>query len=91
MDKSWMHLWNKCDPQFSEGFMAFIEFVKQKKPWTTYTHPCPCRRFRLHHEKLSLNEIQVHLFRNGMMRPRIRNARGFIIIIHTTPTISLKE
>ncbi|CAM8951380.1 unnamed protein product [Rhodiola kirilowii] len=67
MDKSWMHLWDKCDPQFSEGIMAFKEFVKQNKPWTT-THPCPCRRYRLHHEKLSLNEIQVHLFQNGMMR-----------------------
>ncbi|CAM8975186.1 unnamed protein product [Rhodiola kirilowii] len=31
MDKSWMHLWDKCDPRFSEGIIAFVEFLKQKK------------------------------------------------------------
>ncbi|CAM8883132.1 unnamed protein product [Rhodiola kirilowii] len=67
MDKSWMHLSDKCDPRFSQGIMAFIEFVKQKKPQTT-THLCPCRCCRLHREKLLLDEIQTHLFVNGMMR-----------------------
>ncbi|CAM8921952.1 unnamed protein product [Rhodiola kirilowii] len=67
MDKSWMLLSDKCDPRFSQGIMAFIEFVKQKNPWTT-THPCPCRCCRLHRVKLSLDEIHTHLFINGMMR-----------------------
>ncbi|CAM9000505.1 hypothetical protein QQ045_001094 [Rhodiola kirilowii] len=67
MDKSWMHLSDKCDPRFSQGIMAFLDFVKQRNPRKT-THLCPCRRCRLHHEKLSLDEIQTHLFLNGMMR-----------------------
>ncbi|CAM8956224.1 unnamed protein product [Rhodiola kirilowii] len=67
MDKSWMYLSDKCDPRFTQGIMAFIYFVKQRKPWST-THKCPCRRCRLHHEKLSLDEIQSHLFRNGIMQ-----------------------
>ncbi|CAM8975409.1 unnamed protein product [Rhodiola kirilowii] len=66
MDKSWMYLPDKCDTWLSQEIMAFLEFVKQKKPRTT--HSCPCRRCRLHHEKLSLDEIQLHLFRNGTMR-----------------------
>ncbi|CAM8975164.1 unnamed protein product [Rhodiola kirilowii] len=67
MDKSWMYLSDKCDPRFTQGIMAFIDFVKQHKPFST-THKCPCRRCRLHHEKLSLDEIQTHLFRNGIMQ-----------------------
>ncbi|CAM8905896.1 unnamed protein product [Rhodiola kirilowii] len=67
MDKSWMYLSDKCDPRFTQGIMAFIDFVKQHKPWST-THKCPCRRCRLHHAKLSLDEIQTHLFRNGIMQ-----------------------
>ncbi|CAM9000252.1 unnamed protein product [Rhodiola kirilowii] len=67
MNKSWMYLSDKCDPRFFQGIMAFLEFVKQKKTRTT-THPCPCRRCQFHHEKLSLDEIQTHLFVNGMMR-----------------------
>ncbi|CAM8890236.1 unnamed protein product [Rhodiola kirilowii] len=67
MDKSWMYLSDKCDPRLVQGIMAFIEFVKRTKPRTT-THPCPCRRCRLHHDKLTLDEIQTHLFVNGMMR-----------------------
>ncbi|CAM8982970.1 unnamed protein product [Rhodiola kirilowii] len=67
MDKSWMYLSDKCDPRFTQGIMAFIDFVKQRKPFST-THKCPCRRCRLHHEKLSLDEIQTHLFRNGIMQ-----------------------
>ncbi|CAM8909761.1 unnamed protein product [Rhodiola kirilowii] len=67
MDKSWMLLSDKCDPRFAQGITAFIEFVKQKTPWTT-THPCPCRCCRLHRVKLSLDEIYTHLFINGMMR-----------------------
>ncbi|CAM8883023.1 unnamed protein product [Rhodiola kirilowii] len=67
MDTSWMHLSNKCDLRFYQGIMAFLDFVKQRNPRTT-THLCPCRHCRLHHEKLSLNEIQTHLFLNGMMQ-----------------------
>ncbi|CAM8984776.1 unnamed protein product [Rhodiola kirilowii] len=67
MDKSWMYLTDKCDPRFTQGIMAFIDFVKQRKPFST-THKCPCRHCRLHHEKLSLDVIQTHLFRNGIMQ-----------------------
>ncbi|CAM8949985.1 unnamed protein product [Rhodiola kirilowii] len=67
MDKSWMHLSDKCDPRFTQGMMAFIDFVKQHKPWSN-THKCLCRRCRLHHEKLSLDKIQRHLYRNGIMQ-----------------------
>ncbi|CAM8978946.1 unnamed protein product [Rhodiola kirilowii] len=67
MDTSWMNLSDKCDPRFAEGITAFINFVKQHKPRRT-THKCPCRRCRLHHEMLSLDEIQTHLFRYGIMQ-----------------------
>ncbi|CAM8953846.1 unnamed protein product [Rhodiola kirilowii] len=67
MDKSWMNLLDKCDPRFGQGILAFINFVKQNKPWST-THKCPCRRCRLHHGRLSLDEIQKHLFVNGIMQ-----------------------
>ncbi|CAM8953731.1 unnamed protein product [Rhodiola kirilowii] len=67
MDKSCMYLSDKCNPRFVQGIMAFLEFMERKKPRTT-THPCPCRRYRLHHDKLSLDEIQTHLFVYGMMR-----------------------
>ncbi|CAM8954124.1 unnamed protein product [Rhodiola kirilowii] len=67
MDKSWMNLLDKCDPRFGQGILAFINFVKQNKPRST-THKCPCRRCRLHHGRLSLDEIQRHLFVNGIMQ-----------------------
>ncbi|CAM8975732.1 unnamed protein product [Rhodiola kirilowii] len=67
MYKSWMNLLNKCDPRFGQGILAFINFVKQNKPRST-THKCPCRRCRLHHGRLSLDEIQRHLFVNGIMQ-----------------------
>ncbi|CAM8934494.1 unnamed protein product [Rhodiola kirilowii] len=67
MDKSWMHLSDKCDPRVSQGIMAFLDFVKQINPRKT-THLCPKTRCRLHHGKLSLDEIQTHLFLNSMMR-----------------------
>ncbi|CAM8975640.1 unnamed protein product [Rhodiola kirilowii] len=67
MDKTWMNLSDKCDPRFAQGITNFVNFVKQKKPRRT-THKCPCRRCRLHHAKLSLDEIQTHLFRNGIMQ-----------------------
>ncbi|CAM8892865.1 unnamed protein product [Rhodiola kirilowii] len=67
MDKSWMNLSDKCDPRFAEGITTFKNFVKQHKPWRT-THKCPCRRCRLHHEMLSLDEIQTHLFRYSIMQ-----------------------
>ncbi|KAL9668106.1 hypothetical protein QQ045_002481 [Rhodiola kirilowii] len=62
-----MNLSDKCDPRFAEGITAFIIFVKQHKPWRTM-HKCPCRRCRLHHEMFSLDEIQTHLFRYGIMQ-----------------------
>ncbi|CAM8934817.1 unnamed protein product [Rhodiola kirilowii] len=67
MDKTWINLSDKCDPRFAQGITNFVNFVKQKKPRRT-THKCPCRRCRFHHEKLSLDEIQTHLFRNGIMQ-----------------------
>ncbi|KAL9690719.1 hypothetical protein QQ045_011127 [Rhodiola kirilowii] len=67
MDKNWMNLSDKCDSRFAEGITAFINFVKQHKPQKT-THKCPCRRCRLHHAMLSLDEIQTHLFRYGIMQ-----------------------
>ncbi|CAM8880270.1 unnamed protein product [Rhodiola kirilowii] len=36
MDKNWMHLSDKCDPRFTQGIMAFIDFVKQHKPLSHY-------------------------------------------------------
>ncbi|CAM8925858.1 unnamed protein product [Rhodiola kirilowii] len=67
MDKTWMNLSDKCDPRFAQGIMNFVNFVKQKNPRIS-KHKCPCRRCRLHHAKLSLDEIQTHLFRNGIMQ-----------------------
>ncbi|CAM8929746.1 unnamed protein product [Rhodiola kirilowii] len=67
MDKSWMCLSDKCDTRFIKGIMDFVKFVKQNKPRST-THKCPCRRCRLQHEKLPLDEIQTHLFSNGIMQ-----------------------
>ncbi|CAM8917110.1 unnamed protein product [Rhodiola kirilowii] len=67
MDKSWINLSDKCDPRFAQEIVAFINFVKQNKPRST-THKCPCKRCRLHHERLSLDEIQTHLFCNGIMQ-----------------------
>ncbi|CAM8963196.1 unnamed protein product [Rhodiola kirilowii] len=61
MDKSWMHLSEKCDPRFVKGIMDFVNFVQQNKPRST-THKCPCKRCRLQHEKLPLDEFQTHLF-----------------------------
>ncbi|CAM8904268.1 unnamed protein product [Rhodiola kirilowii] len=37
MHKSWMYLSDKCDPRFSQGIMAFLEFVKQKKASNNYS------------------------------------------------------
>ncbi|CAM8917127.1 unnamed protein product [Rhodiola kirilowii] len=65
MDKTWMNFSNKCDLRFTQGITAFINFVKQNKPRST-THTC--KRYRLHHAKLSLDEIQTYLFRNGIMQ-----------------------
>ncbi|CAM8948489.1 unnamed protein product [Rhodiola kirilowii] len=67
MDKSWMHLSDKCDPRFIKGIMDFVNFVKENKPTIT-THKCPCRRCRLQHAKLQLDEIRTHLFTNGIMQ-----------------------
>ncbi|CAM8892922.1 unnamed protein product [Rhodiola kirilowii] len=67
MDKSWMNLSDKCDPRFSQGIMAFINFIKENKPRST-THQCPRRHCRLHHAKLSLDKIQTHLFGNDIMQ-----------------------
>ncbi|CAM8892857.1 unnamed protein product [Rhodiola kirilowii] len=67
MDKSWMNLSNKCDPRFAQGIVAFINFVKQNKPRSTM-HKCPCKHCRVHHARLSLDIIQTHLFRNGIMQ-----------------------
>ncbi|CAM8932792.1 unnamed protein product [Rhodiola kirilowii] len=67
MDKSWMCLSDKCDPRFMKGIMDFVKFVKLNKPRSTM-HKCPCRRCRLQHVKLPLDEIQTHLFSNGIMQ-----------------------
>lgn len=67
MDKSWMYLSDKCDPRFAQGITSFLNFVKEKNPRTT-RHRCPCRRCRLHHSKLTLDEIRSHLFQYSMMQ-----------------------
>ncbi|CAM8920344.1 unnamed protein product [Rhodiola kirilowii] len=67
MDKSWMCLSDKCDPRFIKGIIDFVNFVKLNKPRST-THKCPCRHCRLQHVKLPLDEIQPHLFSNGIMQ-----------------------
>ncbi|CAM8923380.1 unnamed protein product [Rhodiola kirilowii] len=56
MDKSWMHLSDKCDPRFIKGIMDFVNFVKENKPTITT------------HAKLQLHEIRTHLFTNGIMQ-----------------------
>ncbi|CAM8940254.1 unnamed protein product [Rhodiola kirilowii] len=67
MDKSWTHLSDKCDPRFIKGIMDFVNFAKENKPTITM-HKCPCRRCRLQHAKLQLDEILTHLFTNGLMQ-----------------------
>ncbi|CAM8951262.1 unnamed protein product [Rhodiola kirilowii] len=67
MDKCWMYLSDKCDMRTIKGIMDFVNFVKQNKPRST-THKCPCRRCRLQHTKLPLDEIRTHLFNNGIMQ-----------------------
>ncbi|CAM8962396.1 unnamed protein product [Rhodiola kirilowii] len=67
MDKSWMCLSDKCDPRFIKGIMDFVNFMKVNKPRST-TYKCPCKRCRLQHAKLPLDEIRTHLFSNGIMQ-----------------------
>ncbi|CAM8889878.1 unnamed protein product [Rhodiola kirilowii] len=64
MDKSCMKL-KRYDPRYFDGINNFIAFVRQNRP--EITHLCLCRRCRLHHRKLTLDEIYAHLIQNGMM------------------------
>ncbi|CAM8959931.1 unnamed protein product [Rhodiola kirilowii] len=64
MDKGWVKL-ARGDPQYFDGIKIFIEFVRQNKPDST--HWCPCTRCRLHHRKLTLDDMYAHLLKNGMM------------------------
>ncbi|CAM8978147.1 unnamed protein product [Rhodiola kirilowii] len=64
MDKSWMKL-KRYDPHYFDGINNFIAFVRPNRPEITYL--CPCRCCRLHHIKLTLDEMYAHLIHNGMM------------------------
>ncbi|CAM8940430.1 unnamed protein product [Rhodiola kirilowii] len=64
MDKSWMKL-QRYDKRYFDGINNFIDFVRQNRPETT--HLCPCTRCRLHHRRLSLDQMYAHLIQNGMM------------------------
>ncbi|CAM8876562.1 unnamed protein product [Rhodiola kirilowii] len=63
MDKSWML--KRYDPRYFDGINNFIAFVRRNRP--EITHLCTCRRCRLHHRKLTLDEIYAHLIQKGMM------------------------
>lgn len=65
MDKSWLNL-ERGDPRYIYGINYFINFAKDNVNDATYI--CPCRRCRLRRGRIILDEVYIHLIRNGMMK-----------------------